>query len=269
MQKIFQNIAFRHAALLFFYYLRIPKRVIMYEKTRGIVLHSLKYGDDSMIVDIWTETRGNVPFVVKVPRSKKANVKSQLFRPLTFLQLDFDYRPQHSLQRLRDVHVDLPYITIPYEPMKGVVALFLGEVLYHALKNEERNDRLFRFLEYSFRWFDMADKDYVNFHLALLIKLTRYLGFWPNCEGRGLNDFFDLQESCFTAFRPVHGQCLNNEEAEWVPRFLKMNYATMRYFKMNRMQRNAVLDVLCRYYRLHIADFPALKSLEILQEVVS
>lgn len=240
----------------------------MLEKTRGIVLHSLRYSDDSMIVDVLTESRGAVAFLVKVPRSKKSNVKVQLLRPLTILNIDMDFRPHHSMQRLRDLHIEEPYQSIPYEPIKEMMALFLGEVLYYALKNEVSNARLFNFLLYSLRWFDAAEDGYVNFHLALLLKLTRYLGFWPNCDGRGEMDFFDLQEAVFTPFRPLHGQCLNAEESEWVPRFLKMNYMTMRRFKMNRAQRDYVLDVLCRYYRLHVPDFPEVKSLDVLKEVV-
>ncbi len=242
----------------------------MYEKTQGIVLHALRYGDDSQIVDILTETRGSVSFLVKMPRSHKSGIKAQLLRPLNILDIELDYRPQRSLQRIREMHVPEPYQTIPYEPMKSVVALFLGEMLYYSLRNEERNDRLFCFLLQSLHWFDMADTDYVNFHLAFLIKMTRYLGFWPNCEDRksGSMAYFDLTEASFTSLHPIHNECLKGEEADWVPRFLKMNYTTMRFFKMTRQQRNYVLDILCHYYRLHIPDFPEVKSLDILREVV-
>lgn len=240
----------------------------MLEKTRGIVLHALRYGEDSMIVDMLTQTRGTLSFMVRVPKSRKSNVKSRLLCPLNILHVEVDYRPGRSLQRIRDMQLECPYVSIPYDPMKEMVALFLGEVLYHALKNEDRNDRLFEFLMYSLRWFDAAVSGYVNFHLTLLIKLTRYLGFWPNCEGRGTMPFFDLREGEYTPFRPLHGYCLHTEEAEWVPRFLRMNYATMRRFKMSRQQRNYALDIVCQYYRLHVPEFPVVKSLEVLKEVV-
>ena len=241
----------------------------MYEKTRGIVLHALRYSDDSQIVDVLTETRGCVPFLVKMPRSRKSGIKTQLLRPLNILDIDLDYRPQQNLQRIRDMRVHEPYQSIPYEPLKSVVALFLGEILYYALRHEDKNERLFNFLLQSLHWFDMAEADYVNFHLACLIKMTRYLGFWPNCEEReNRMAFFDLIEASFTNLHPIHSHYLKGEEAEWVPRFLKMNYATMRYFKMTRQQRNYVLDILCYYYRLHIPDFPEIKSLNILREVV-
>lgn len=240
----------------------------MYEKTRGIVLHSLRYGDDKMIVDILTESRGSVPFLVRTPHSHKSSVKTQLLRPLTILEIDMDYRVQQNMQRIRDMHVHVPYQTLPYEPTKSMMAMFLGEMLYYSLRNEDCNQRLFEFLLQSLKWFDMAESDYVNFHLAFLIKMTRYLGFWPNCENRNQMDFFDLQEACYCTLHPLHNQCLKNEEAKWIPKFLRMNYMTMRRFKMNRLQRNQVLDILCRYYKLHIPDFPDVKSIEVLKEIV-
>lgn len=242
--------------------------IVMYEKTRGIVLHSIRYNDSSLVVDILTENRGSVAFLVKAPKTHKSSLKTQLLRPLTVLEIDMEYRTQQNLQRIRDMHVCEPFQSIPYEPMKSMVALFLGEMLYYSLRNEDRNERLFDFLLYSFRWFDMAERDYVNFHLAFLIKMTRYLGFWPNCEEHRNLPFFDLQEACFCAAHPIHKQCLRNEEAAWVPKFLRMNYYSMRRFKMNRQQRNYALDILCRYYRLHIPDFPEIKSIEVLKEVI-
>ena len=51
----------------------------MLQKTLGIVLHTLKYNDTSLIADIYTETAGRASFIVKIPRSRKAAVKSVLF----------------------------------------------------------------------------------------------------------------------------------------------------------------------------------------------
>ena len=51
----------------------------MLQKTVGIVLHVLKYNDTSNIVEMYTELSGRASFLVTVPRSKKATVKSVLF----------------------------------------------------------------------------------------------------------------------------------------------------------------------------------------------
>ena len=70
------------------------------EKTRAIVLHSIKYGESQFIVDFLTESRGRVSFLVKIPKSSKSNSKRQYFQPLTLVTLEFDFRANQNLQRI-------------------------------------------------------------------------------------------------------------------------------------------------------------------------
>lgn len=239
----------------------------MAEKTRGIVLRALKYDDQSLIVDMFTEQSGVVPFLVRLPRSRKATVRAVQFRPLTLLQLDYDYRQRAVLQRLRDVQIGYVYTSLPYEPVKAGIALFLAEFLYYALRREAANPLLYAYLDHSLQWLDRCNGDMANFHLVFITRLTRFLGFYPNVESYCGGDYFDLQNGCFTALRPCHNACLEPEEAALVPLLIRMRYATMDRFVLNRHHRNRYLEVLNAYYRLHIPDFPDLKSLGVLSQV--
>jgi DNA repair protein RecO (recombination protein O) len=149
------------------------------------------------------------------------------------------------------------------------MALFLSEFLYYALRNEQPSISLFSYLANGLEWLDMSRKEYSNFHLVFLLRLTRFLGFWPNVENYHEDDFFDLLSSQYTRVRPPHGFYLIPEEACLVPLFLRMSYPTMHLFRMNHVQRGRFLDVLNSYYRLHIPDFPVLKSVAVLRDVLS
>ena len=59
----------------------------MLEKTRAIVLNSLKYGESQMIVDMYTEGRGRLSFIQRIPRQGRGGIKKQYFQPLTILDL--------------------------------------------------------------------------------------------------------------------------------------------------------------------------------------
>ena len=48
---------------------------------------------------------------------------------------------------------------------------------------------------------------------------------------------------------------------------MRMNYETMHLFDMNRTERARCLTIMNEYYRLHLPDFPVLKSLEVLKEL--
>lgn len=239
----------------------------MAEKTRGIVLRALKYDDRSLIVDIFTEQSGVVPFLVRLPRSRKATMRSVLFRPLTLLRIDYDYRQRATLQRLRDVQLDYVYASLPYEPVKGGIALFLAEFLYYALRREAANPLLYAYLDYSLQWLDRCNGSIANFHLVFITRLTRFLGFYPNVDAYRSGDYFDLQNGCFAPSRPYHNACIEPEEAAHIPLLIRMRYATMHRFVLNRYHRERYLEVLNAYYRLHIPDFPDLKSLDVLSQV--
>ena len=111
----------------------------MLQKTKGIVLHTLKYNDTSIIVDMYTELSGRASFLVAVPRSRKAAVKSVLFQPLSFIEFEADYRPNATLYRVKEAKSFYPFSSIPYDPYKSSMALFLAEFLYRAVREEAEN----------------------------------------------------------------------------------------------------------------------------------
>ncbi len=241
----------------------------MLGRTIGIVLHQLKYNDESIIVDIYTLQHGHLGFLTRMPKQKRSNVKTLLLRPLNILEIDFDFRPNQSLQRIRDMRLHVSYESLPYDYIKGAISLFLSEFLFHALKHETENPSLFHYLSSSLQWFDRSEKGLVNFHLVFLIRLIRFLGFWPNVPDNSQGMLFDMRDGTMVGVPPVHGQYLKEDESAFLPLLLRMDYATMHLFKFSRLQRVRILEVLIDYYRMHIPEFPELKSLDVLRTVYS
>ncbi len=58
------------------------------QKTRGIVLHHIKYGDSSIIATVYTETLGRKAFMVSGVHSRKSKLKQALFQPLSLLDME-------------------------------------------------------------------------------------------------------------------------------------------------------------------------------------
>lgn len=239
----------------------------MLQKTRGIVLHSLKYNDSSNIVDIYTETLGRQSFLVKLSRTKKTMVKSVLFQPLSILEFDADYRPMSTLHRISEAKPFLLFKSIPYNPYKASIAMFMSEFLYRALKEETDNNPLFAYLLHSIEWLDECEGSFANFHLVFLIRLSRFLGLYPNVEDYHTGDYFDLMNASFISLKPFHNSFIRPEEASRLAKLMRMNYETMHLFAMNRVERNRCIVIINDYYRLHLPEFPALKSLTVLQEL--
>ena len=241
----------------------------MLQKTVGIVLHTLKYNDTSNIVDIYTRENGRASFLVSVPRSRKSAVKTVLFQPLSMIEFEADYRPMSNLYRIKEAKSWYPFRTLPYDPYKSSIAMFLAEFLYRALREEAENGPLFAYLEHSIRWLDECDRSFSNFHLVFLMRFSRFLGLYPNTEDYREGCFFDMLNACFVSVRPLHGAFLKPEEASRINLLMRMNYETMHLFTMSRLERNRCLVIMNDYYRLHLPDFPVLKSLDVLKELFS
>ena len=240
----------------------------MYQKIRGVVLHSLKYNDTSNIVDIYTDQIGRTSFIMKVSHSKKTGVQSVLFQPLALIEVEADIRPNSNLHKIREAKSLFPFSSLPYHPYKSSIAMFLAEFLYRALKEEAPNEALFAYLLHSIRWLDECEnRSFANFHLVFLMRLSRFLGLYPNVDDYTSNCYFDMLNACFTPLMPNSGSFLKPDEAARIRLLLRMNYETMHLFGMSRAERNRCLTVINDYYRLHIPDFPILKSLDVLKEL--
>ena len=254
----------------------------MLTKTEAIVLHSLKYGESKMIVDMFTRQHGRLSFVVGLPKTARSRLKKQYFQPFTLLTIECDVRPRLQLQKLADASILAPLPTLLGDPSKLAISLFLSEFLYYALRGEQQNEPLFDYLVSSIEWLDGQTSGYANFHLAFLMHVSRFLGFYPNLdegsqgsteEGRRRGtrvrptDYFDLRAATFCAAPPLHRDFLMPEEAAMLRLMMRMDYATMHLFRMNRTQRNRCIEVALLFYRLHLPDFPELRSLDVLREL--
>ena len=237
----------------------------MLTKTQAIVLHAIKYGETRLIVDMFTKVFGRQAFIVSIPKTPKGKVKKQFFQPLTILEIETDIRPRQQLQKLHDVRLAAPFASIPFEPDKLAISLFVAEFLYYALRSEQRNELLYEYLENSIVWLDGQQSSFANFHLVFLLRLTRFLGFYPNLDDYKDGDYFDLRESVFMPMPPVHRDFLHPEEAQKVQLMMRMDFPTMHLFRMSHQERNRLLEVSLEYYRLHLPDFPEMKSIEVLQ----
>ncbi|MBQ9230276.1 MAG: DNA repair protein RecO [Prevotella sp.] len=248
----------------------------MLAKTEAIVLHTLKYGESKVIVDMFTKSLGRLSFVVSVPKTNKSRVKKQYFQPMTLLEITCEVRQRVQLQKLSDARLLIPYVSIPLSAEKLAISMFVAEFLYHGLRSEQCNEPLFDYIADSLQWLDAAGEGFANFHLTFLMRLSRFLGFYPNLaetpEGsvagsERLAEYFDLREGRFCSAAPLHRDFLQPAEARLVRLLMRMDFSTMHLFQLSRHDRHRIMDVLLLYYKQHLPDFPEMKSLAVLQQL--
>ena len=241
----------------------------MNHKTKGIVLHTYKYGDSSIVVHIYTEQFGRQAYLIKGAFGKKANIKANLFQTLNLLELEVYRKPGNELQKLKEA-INFPvYSNIPFNPIKGTISLFIAEMLFRVLREEEANARLYEFISNSFQLFDLETSNVADFHLIFLMQLTKFIGFYPLNNISEHDTIFDLMNGRFISQIPMHGYYLQNIEANTFSSLIDKSYSTMAEMKYTKETRINLLQNLIQYYKLHVSGMGNVKSLQVLKEVFS
>jgi DNA repair protein RecO (recombination protein O) len=240
--------------------------------TKGIVLRTVKYGETSLIVAIFTELFGIQSYLINGVRtsSKKGSGKANLFQPTAILDMIVYHNELKQLQRIKEFKWGHLYQQILSDVKKNAVAVFMVELLTKCLKQPEGNPDLFHFTEDAFLHLDESDNSVTaNFPLFFALHLAMFFGFRINDEYSEKKPFLDLQEGNFVNERPHHPHFLEGKQAEITSHLLKvMQPEELRDIKLNHDFRRNLLYAYEKYYALHIEDFGTMKTLPVLREIV-
>jgi DNA repair protein RecO (recombination protein O) len=237
----------------------------MLVKTKAIVLSSIKYQEKSLIVKCFTEGYGLKSYFVRDAFSgRKVNQKIAYFQPLTILEIEAVHKNKGTLENFKEIKTSIPFQTIHSDIYKGTMVMFISEILYHSIHEEEKNESLFSFLETALLWLDTHD-EIANFHLILLLETTKYLGFYPDISDQEL-PYFEIGDGVFTPFNSLSS--LSEQETSLLKKLIDLRFDNdQKVFHV--IERQLLLKILIDYYSRHLDGFRKPKSLEILKEVFS
>jgi len=221
----------------------------MLHKTRGIVFRFTKYGESSIIANIFTELFGLRSYIVNGVRSKSAHGKIALYQPLTLVDLVVYHRENANINRIKEIKCLHQYQTITTDIRKSAVGLFLNEVINKAIREESHASELCTFLVESFVVLDTMTRNVENFHLVFLLKLSRLLGFGAN------------QASDVIGIRGT-----TDENETLINNLIRTNYTDT--VRLTNVQRREILELILSFYDLHIGSLGEWKSITVLREVL-
>jgi len=237
----------------------------MLVKTKAIVISAMKYQEKSLIVKCFTESDGLKSYFVRDAfSSRKSNQKIAYFQPLTLLEIEAVHKNKGTLENFKEIRLSQAFHTINTDIVKSTIVIFLSEVLHHSIHEEEKNQNLFSFLETALLWLDNHE-EVANFHLILLLEITKYLGFYPDNSDIDMK-FFEMTEGVFT---PFHGMTsLTEHETQLFKRLITLKFDSNQKFFAG-IERQILLKILLDYFAYHLQGFRKPKSLEVLKEVFS
>lgn len=236
-------------------------------KGQGVVLHTVKYGDSSVIAHLLTREGGRQSFIVQgVSRKKGRGSKAALLQPLFGVEYVALRSSMSELHRFKELQSALTLRQTPFDVRRSTIALFIAELLYRVVRESECNEALFNFVWSSIESLDTIEEGLANLHLHMLVNLSSYLGFTPHGEwSEGM--MIDTVEGCFCSSIPSHGRYVDCKQSELIAQLLHMPIEQLGEVKLSREQRVSLLDTLIKYYGYHLDTIYEVQSLNILKEI--
>jgi DNA repair protein RecO (recombination protein O) len=240
----------------------------MIQKSKAVALHTVKYGDSSLIAYVYSQEHGRLTLMVHSAYGKhKSAGKAVFFQPLNILNLVYYHKSNQTLSKLKEVSTEINFSNIPFDPVKRAIAMFIGEVVYRTIREEEANPVMFSFLEHSIQLLDVMEHGISNFHLIFLAQLTRHLGFYPGNSWNESLPYFDYKNGLFVIAEPIHPLFFNKERSKLLGTVFTTPFHEAESLQLNHKTRAQLIDNLLAFYQVHIESVSGIKSLPILSQV--
>ena len=215
----------------------------MTNNTELIVLHTTKFGENSLVVHTLSRDYGRRSFLVKGAGKKSVMA---LFLPLNVLEADIQETTKSTLYTARNITAKYPLLGIRNNMFKNSMTMFMSEVLYRVVKDGTSEQGLYEWCEKDILLLDAIQTDFSNFHIRFLLELAIALGFSP--ESQDLMPFVDDHY-------PV------------VEKFLTLSFAESMLLPLNGAMRNEIAEEILRYIEFHTDSAVNVNSLKVLREL--
>ncbi len=240
----------------------------MLSTTRGIVLSHINYSETSVIAKVYTENYGLQSYILKGIRKSKSKTKLSLLEHLSLVEIVAWHKEHTSaIRTVKEIKSICRFQSIPYDIGKSSIALFINEILYKSLHEEESNPALFEFLFQCIQILDVTPERYADFHLLFMVQYSKYLGFFPRNNYDAKTRFFNLTEGIFQSTQPLNAEYLEYPLSEEISKMLSCNFEDIAALNLNKSNRSVLLDKMIVFYRLHHSGFNKINSHLVLKEV--
>ena len=238
----------------------------MIYQTRAIVLRTVKYGESSLIVDMYTEQKGHQTFIINSVRKAKSITPPSYLQLLTLVELVAYHQDHKKINRIKEIRLDHPYQSIPFDMRKSSVITCLAEITSRCLETAYPQPALFAFLHDELIRYDMAVTYDRDFLIRFLVSLTHHLGFGleiPDNDIEGL--YFDLMEGHMTDVKPTHDYIVSPKDILYLKMIINGDPSMKADVSLDT--RRKLIDLIILYYQLHVETLRNVHSLKILREL--
>lgn len=221
----------------------------MRQSIKGVYLNHFPYSETSVILKVFTKEYGLQSFIVKGIKKKKGG--AAVLQPFHLLEIECSFNPNKNLNYAGVIKLQRPPVSITMDIRKSMVAIFLTEVLYRCIKEEESNPEFYDYLSTAISIFDESEFN-ANFHLVFLMELSRYFGFQPSLPIKASQKYFSLKEGVFEHPVEVFDFHLSPELSISFKQLIGTKFDAISELKYSNTIRKELLGTMIKYYEMQL-----------------
>ena len=221
----------------------------MRQSIKGIYLNHFPYSETSVILKVFTKEYGLQSFIAKGIKKKKG--AAAVLQPFHLLEIDCSFNPNKNLNYAGLIKLQKPPVSITMDIRKSMVAIFLTEILYKCIKEEESNSELYDYTSTAISIFDESEFN-ANFHLVFLMELSRYFGFQPSLPSKPSQKHFSLKEGVFEYPNETFDYHMSVELSDAFKQLIGTKFDAIETLNYSNSERKELLRSLVKYYEMQL-----------------
>ena len=231
----------------------------MKQSAKALFLHKISYSESSLITVFYTREFGLQHFLFQGGKKKAGALY-----PCALCELTFFKRPDSELGKLTEAKAYRSLHHFVFNPRLSTVAFFIADVLRNALKTEQSDQDLYDFLEsYLVNVNEQENLDGSMLALNFLIEFAVHLGIEPLTDATNKRYFY-LNEGSFSNV-DLTGDLVREGSAVFLIQDILRGGSIEQYLLQDK---RIALEIMIRYYELHIPNFNVDRSLTVIREVL-
>ncbi|RDY23957.1 DNA repair protein RecO [Romboutsia maritimum] len=159
--------------------------------TQGIVLKSIRYKENDLILTLFTRKLGKIAVIAKGAKSNKSSLlsSSQLFA-----YSDYTLKKQGSMYRITQSDIIKSFYDLSYDLEAFSYATYITKLVEGSTLENQTNNRLFILLAQTLYLYTQENIDKKFVTRAFELKFLDYIGFKPivtkciSCQSKNLNN---------------------------------------------------------------------------------
>ncbi len=236
-------------------------------KLQLIVLNSVKFRDNALIVNGYSNIHGRNGFVVYGLNKARRHLLVSHLHPLSIIDAELNEQGRGTLPVLKEFTSSFNLVNIRTGIVKNAISAFMGELIYKTLRESGPDMNLYGFLISTILKLENETGSVSDFHPCFIVDYCKQLGYLPGRRIQEINALFNIPTASFTPFSSAGIYSFSRESSEILARILNNDSGVYLKLNINGASRYNFISEMLKYLSYHQGFETELRSLKVLHEI--